>query len=249
MANPINMIPNPQWNATDYEAIWKGLEAQVNPFSQILCLEGNFFRQLDDAAKLFIARKLMEHVQESVLYVNDGNGPDRVYLGAPRHFVVGGGMILQISGYAPYWIRRSVSKVVTATVLAPPSPKDIKIPRPPNAYILYRKERHHYVKDANPGITNNEISQILGKAWNMESNDVRQKYKDMSQQVKQALLEKHPDYQYKPRRPCERRRRRRASPNQNPKQSTSRNAATRDAAISSEDTSTATGDTNTANGF
>lgn len=59
MANPINMIPNPQWNATDYEAIWKGLEAQVNPFSQILCLEGDFFRQLDDAAKLFIARKLM----------------------------------------------------------------------------------------------------------------------------------------------------------------------------------------------
>jgi hypothetical protein len=32
-----------------------------------------------------------------------------------------------------------------------------KIPRPPNAYILYRKDRHHNVKSAHPGIHNNEI--------------------------------------------------------------------------------------------
>ncbi|KAM0465360.1 hypothetical protein ACHAPV_001406, partial [Trichoderma viride] len=37
--------------------------------------------------------------------------------------------------------------------------------------------------------------------------EVRQKYKEMSEAIKVALLEKHPDYQYKPRKSSEKRRR------------------------------------------
>lgn len=83
----------------------------------------------------------------------------------------------------------------------------------------------------------------------MESNEVRQKYKDMSLHVKQALLEKHPDYQYKPRRPCERRRRRRASPGQNTSQSVSGNAAAKKAMVSAGDAFTATAASISANAF
>ncbi|CAM1501673.1 Fc.00g036570.m01.CDS01 [Cosmosporella sp. VM-42] len=90
----------------------------------------------------------------------------------------------------------------------------IRIPRPPNAYILYRKERHHMVKQANPSITNNEISQVLGRAWNLESREVRFKYKDMAEAIKRALLAKYPDYQYKPRKPSEKRRRARRATQQ-----------------------------------
>ena len=93
-----------------------------------------------------------------MLYCIDGTGPDRVFLGAPRHFVAGGGMLIQPGGSDPFWIIRTEAKLRTATI--PPatmSTKTAKIPRPPNAYILYRKERHNSVKDANPGITNNEI--------------------------------------------------------------------------------------------
>ena len=51
---------------------------------------------------------------------------------------------------------------MTATLISPPTPpKHVKIPRPPNAYILYRKERHHLVKAANPGITNNESCKFI----------------------------------------------------------------------------------------
>lgn len=98
-----------------------------------------------------------------MLYCIDGNGPDRVFLGAPRHFVGVNGVILRPTGSQLYWIQRSNASVRRAVISAPPAPpspllpKNKKIPRPPNAYILYRKERHQIVKESNPGITNNEI--------------------------------------------------------------------------------------------
>nr|QDH06198.1 mating type 2 HMG1/2 protein [Epichloe canadensis] len=197
-----------QWNADQLRAIWSQLQLQVNPFVQVLCLDGNLYRMLDTGAKTFIAQNFINHVKESVLYCIDGTGHDRVFLGAPRHFVAGGGMLLQPGGSEPFWVVRSEAKLRTPAVCSPSvSAKTTKIPRPPNAYILYRKERHNTVKDANPGIMNNEISQILGRAWNLETRDVRQRYKDMADRVKQALLEKHPDYQYKPRKPSEKKRR------------------------------------------
>jgi len=38
-----------------------------------------------------------------------------------------------------------------------PEETDTKIPRPPNAYILYRRDHHNAVKEANPGMHNNDI--------------------------------------------------------------------------------------------
>ncbi|KAM0458040.1 hypothetical protein ACHAO4_002761 [Trichoderma viride] len=144
------------------------------------------------------------------MFCRDGTGQDRHYLGAPRHFIANGGMVHSPDGLEPFWTMDNGSNahLETTTVCQPLAPsKPAKIPRPPNAYILYRKDRHNIVKAANPGITNNEISQILGRAWNKESREVRQKYKEMSEAIKVALLEKHPDYQYKPRKSSEKRRR------------------------------------------
>lgn len=39
----------------------------------------------------------------------------------------------------------------------PPPAVEVKIPRPPNAYILYRKDKHNEVKSENPDLHNNEI--------------------------------------------------------------------------------------------
>nr|AKE48510.1 MAT1-2-1 [Ustilaginoidea virens]AKE48513.1 MAT1-2-1 [Ustilaginoidea virens] len=188
MTSETNWPEVSQWSPDQLRTLWNQLQAQVNPFAQVLCLDGNLYRMLDNGAKAFIAQNFINHVKESVLYCIDGTGHDRVFLGAPRHFVAGCGMILQPRGSEPFWIVRSETKVKTATVCPPSIPeKTTKIPRPPNAYILYRKERHNTVKEANPGITNNEIY--------------------MADRIKQALLEKHPDYQYKPRKPSEKKRR------------------------------------------
>lgn len=96
------------------------------------------------------------------MFCKDGTGNDRYFLGAPRHFVSGSGMIFGTSDSVPIWVLRPEARRQNAEICPPCLPrKPVKIPRPPNAYILYRKERHNAVKEANPGITNNEICKLI----------------------------------------------------------------------------------------
>ncbi|KAL7790734.1 mating type protein MATa1 [Trichoderma ceciliae] len=212
--NATLQISSHRENAVYLAAIWDQLKDQINPFLRVLCINGNIYRLMDSYGKRYMAKKFMEHTREAVMYCRDGNGQDRHYLGAPRHFIANGGVVHSPDGFEPFWTMDYGLNVrlEPATVCQPTVPsKPAKIPRPPNAYILYRKDRHNIVKAANPGITNNEISQILGRAWNQESREIRQKYKEMSEEIKLALLEKYPDYQYKPRKSSEKRRRTRRS--------------------------------------
>ncbi|OOF98561.1 hypothetical protein ASPCADRAFT_1991 [Aspergillus carbonarius ITEM 5010] len=85
--------------------------------------------------------------------------------------------------------------------------KAAKVPRPPNAFILYRQHHHPKLKEAHPNLSNNEISVILGKQWKAESEDIRVEFKALADELKRKHAEAHPDYQYTPRRPSERKRR------------------------------------------
>jgi hypothetical protein len=94
------------------------------------------------------------------MYCRDGTGNDRYFLGNGRHFIKNNGVLLVARGAVspPFWIVRPNASVQTASVIPPgPPAKAQKPPRPPNAYILYRKDRQALVKEANPGISNNEI--------------------------------------------------------------------------------------------
>jgi hypothetical protein len=108
-----------------------------------------------------------------------------------------------------------------------------RLRRPPNAYILYRKDKHGEVKAENPGLDNNEICMsnfpinrlelflkanvpiaavIIGAMWKAESSEVRAEYHEKAQEVKRNLMIAYPDYRYIPRKSHEiRRRARRAS--------------------------------------
>ncbi|KHE80352.1 hypothetical protein GE21DRAFT_1218583 [Neurospora crassa] len=85
--------------------------------------------------------------------------------------------------------------------------KKAKIPRPPNAYILYRKDHHREIREQNPGLHNNEISVIVGNMWRDEQPHIREKYFNMSNEIKTRLLLENPDYRYNPRRSQDIRRR------------------------------------------
>lgn len=103
-------------------------------------------------------------VKEVVMFCRDGTGFDRYFLGNPRHFIKDGGMIVSVLGGEPFWIVSDQTMMASNLMEAPVEPtqlKEKKIPRPPNAYILYRKERHSMVKENNPGITNNQICESL----------------------------------------------------------------------------------------
>lgn len=120
------------------------------------------------------------------------------------------------------------------------SSKTAKVPRPPNAFILYRQHHHPKIKEAYPDFQNNDICKLmepqnrsrvrltnlaimLGKQWKAEPDEVRTHYKALADEQKKKHAEQHPDYQYAPRRPCERKRR--ASSRQYPKHSKAAAAA------------------------
>ncbi|KAF1983753.1 hypothetical protein K402DRAFT_155101 [Aulographum hederae CBS 113979] len=93
----------------------------------------------------------------------------------------------------------------TDNMVAPKSKS--KVPRPPNAFIIYRKDWHPIVKAAHPGMHNNGISKIIGDQWNNETEDVKMHYKSMAEDAKQKHLVENPGYQYQPRKPSEKKRR------------------------------------------
>lgn len=85
--------------------------------------------------------------------------------------------------------------------------KKSKIPRPPNAFILYRQHHHPTVKSHNPGLHNNEISKLLGRRWKSEPDTIKLKYKQLSDELKSRHAARYPGYQYAPRRPGEKKKR------------------------------------------
>ncbi|KAI9819212.1 MAG: hypothetical protein M1827_007368 [Pycnora praestabilis] len=85
--------------------------------------------------------------------------------------------------------------------------KQEKVPRPPNAFILYRQHHHPIVKAANPGMHNNEISIILGSQWKNESPTAKAHFNSIAESLKRQHSKDHPQYQYQPRKPSEKKRR------------------------------------------
>nr|CAG8609360.1 9031_t:CDS:2 [Entrophospora candida] len=82
-----------------------------------------------------------------------------------------------------------------------------KPPRPPNAFILYRRAKQPGIVAKNQGISNNDVSKEIGRMWHEEPPEVRQKFQRMADAAKQEHMKKYPEYRYRPRRPQERKRR------------------------------------------
>lgn len=96
------------------------------------------------------------------MFCRDGSGPDRYFLGNPRHLMSGTGIILAAAEVEPIWFEQPGLKYQRATMCQPSLPrKHTKIPRPPNAYILYRRDRHTLVKQQEPHLSNNEVCKAI----------------------------------------------------------------------------------------
>ncbi|CAI7604668.1 unnamed protein product [Penicillium bialowiezense] len=77
---------------------------------------------------------------------------------------------------------------------------DPKIPRPRNAFILYRQHYQALVVAHNPGLANPEISKIIGEQWRSLSEDDKSKWKALAEEEKARHQQQYPDYRYQPRR-------------------------------------------------
>ncbi|KAK7397811.1 slightly ste11-like protein [Neonectria punicea] len=81
--------------------------------------------------------------------------------------------------------------------LCTPAPK---IPRPRNAFILYRQHHQAQVVAQNPNLSNPDISKIIGEQWNEEPEDIKANWKGLADEEKQRHQRQYPDYRYQPRR-------------------------------------------------
>ncbi|PVU93901.1 hypothetical protein BB561_002965 [Smittium simulii] len=92
-------------------------------------------------------------------------------------------------------VKRTIDKAFSAD-----NTKQKRTPRPPNAFIIYRKETQANVIKANPGVSNKEISVIIGKMWKQEPQSVKDQYKVKAENEKQIHKKMFPDYKYQPRK-------------------------------------------------
>ncbi|KAH6955268.1 hypothetical protein DER45DRAFT_338033 [Fusarium avenaceum] len=81
--------------------------------------------------------------------------------------------------------------------LCTPAPK---IPRPRNAFILYRQHHQAQVVSRNPNLSNPDISKIIGEQWKDEPQEIKDNWKSLADEEKQRHQRQYPDYRYQPRR-------------------------------------------------
>ena len=108
--------------------------------------------------------------------------------------------------------------------LSPTSDQGSKVPRPPNAFILYRQHHHPVIKGLHPDFHNNQICKstkqltcdlrlilheaiVLGQQWKNESAATKEHFIRLSRQLKEKHIREHPQYAYQPRKPGDKKRR------------------------------------------
>ncbi|WP_172575395.1 HMG-box domain-containing protein [endosymbiont GvMRE of Glomus versiforme] len=76
------------------------------------------------------------------------------------------------------------------------------IPRPPNAFILYRKDKAALFRDLLEVrlITNQQISKEIAKLWRNESFEVKERYKKLAKSFDEEHKKNNPSYKYSPQK-------------------------------------------------
>nr|QQL94653.1 MAT1-2-1 protein [Morchella rufobrunnea] len=75
------------------------------------------------------------------------------------------------------------------------------VPRPMNAFIIYRNTEMKAVREKYPGIGNNDVSRIIGQRWRELDPKIRAHYKELAAKSAREHQVKHPGYKYTPRKP------------------------------------------------
>ncbi|KAG4302895.1 hypothetical protein PCANB_000845 [Pneumocystis canis] len=99
----------------------------------------------------------------------------------------------------PHYIIRPSKRHKAAKQAKPP-------PRPPNAFILYRKNQQAHILRQNANLCNNDVSRIIGNMWNDESPQVKQRFHRLAEEMKEQHRAMYPMYRYCPRKALKRKR-------------------------------------------
>jgi sRNA-binding carbon storage regulator CsrA len=109
------------------------------------------------------------------------------------------------SGYVPILINKSLFKNAAKAVrklnninipLYILEDFDIKIKKPPNAFIIYRSEIYKHIKNEYPNATSRKLSQIIGNMWNNQSEENKSYYIKKANAIKKKHNKIYPRYKY-----------------------------------------------------
>ncbi|CAG8526418.1 45219_t:CDS:2 [Gigaspora margarita] len=71
-------------------------------------------------------------------------------------------------------------------------------PRPPNAFILYRREKQPAILAAHRHLTNAQISRYIADLWRSETNETRLHWEREADKTKLEHMKAYPNYVYRP---------------------------------------------------
>ena len=78
------------------------------------------------------------------------------------------------------------------------TPGNERIPRPPNAFMIFGKENRKRFAQKNPGLSNKDISILLGEKWKKLSDEVKKPYRDQARKSLDQHKKDYPYYSYCP---------------------------------------------------
>ncbi|CAG8649485.1 3640_t:CDS:1, partial [Scutellospora calospora] len=73
-----------------------------------------------------------------------------------------------------------------------------RTPRPPNAFILYRKEKQPAIIAANRHLSNAEVSRRISDMWKSEPEEIRREWERYADRKKLEHMQAYPNYVYRP---------------------------------------------------
>ncbi|ORX99449.1 high mobility group box, partial [Basidiobolus meristosporus CBS 931.73] len=68
--------------------------------------------------------------------------------------------------------------------------------RPLNPFLLFRREKQAEIFNKYQGISNSQVSQILGQMWKSSSDEEKLVYQRMAEEYRKRHREKYPNYKY-----------------------------------------------------
>eukprot|EP00912_Choanoflagellata_sp_UC4_P002512 UC4_evm2s1590 len=78
-----------------------------------------------------------------------------------------------------------------------PEPKEKRIPRPMNSFMVYAKEQRKILQIDHPNLDNKVISKMLGDNWKKITPEDKEKYVIEAKKLAEIHKEKYPDWKFK----------------------------------------------------
>nr|AHL24885.1 mating-type protein MAT1-1-3 [Ophiostoma himal-ulmi] len=78
----------------------------------------------------------------------------------------------------------------------PVTTTESRIPRPPNAWIIYRSQKSKEIRKQIPHATAGYISTVVSKMWKLESRETRLCYNSKAIEAQKLHREMYPGYKY-----------------------------------------------------